>query len=622
MKPYETFTLFAATITNQTGVVGNNSFILPSSLFLGNENNNNYTLSADFGNGQGWVSISSDVTNDIFYPSSGLKTIMFKAVRNTDGKTLYSHTKINIIEQATSLMRAFFSDILQFDLPNSSGDDGAQITVWYGQNNGGMLRKPLIIFKGWDAADIASLNRLMGGRSDSRYMNRKLDSVFWGGNSFRNYLTDIDSYDIIYVDYKNSLDDIRRNANLAERVIDWVNANKLGTEKNVVMGISMGGLVARYALADMTKRGKATNTRLLITHDSPHKGANIPLGLQYLIRMVDGVVLFGQDVRKFLPEYDDLVSLLDKPASQQMLIYRSLDKSNCVQNTFINDVYQPMVTFSANVPQPEYKFIATSLGSECGQAIFEPYKKLISANGSAGIIIPILFGFHSRLIARVEVNALPVQGNTSKIAYFNLTWKNKLAFFITVQKISYEYSAYAPGYQLPIDGAPGGIPPIGEDVNGSYNDKLFFPFVGSVFGLSGIFGGYINYNYSVNEPQNFAFVPTVSALDISPFNTASLTASYSGGYNPYFQSSAANYIAQETNNGKSNFAHIEFTPRNAEWLLNNMRNTPTTLNCSIGCSIGNYGLTIIGENTFCGTANYYIPSSVLPKRKRCMAIKW
>jgi triacylglycerol esterase/lipase EstA (alpha/beta hydrolase family) len=52
--------------------------------------------------------------------------------------------------------------------------------------------------------------------------------------------------------------------------------------QNIILGYSMGGLVARYGLAQMVRNGQNTQTRLLLTLDSPHHGANFPLGLQHL----------------------------------------------------------------------------------------------------------------------------------------------------------------------------------------------------------------------------------------------------------------------------------------------------------------------------------------------------
>lgn len=45
----------------------------------------------------------------------------------------------------------------------------------------------------------------------------------------------------------------------------------------------MGGQTSRYALAYLEKQGIPHNTRLWISIDSPHLGANIPLGDQALL---------------------------------------------------------------------------------------------------------------------------------------------------------------------------------------------------------------------------------------------------------------------------------------------------------------------------------------------------
>ncbi|WP_157886975.1 esterase/lipase family protein [Hymenobacter sp. PAMC 26628] len=111
-----------------------------------------------------------------------------------------------------------------------------------------------------------------------------------------NPATNTTAYDLVFIDYNNGTDDIRRNAALFEQVVQYVNANKQGGtatgQRNVVLGISMGGLVARYGLAEMEKaQPGSTYTRLLVTQDSPHRGANTPLGLQALVRQAASTYL-------------------------------------------------------------------------------------------------------------------------------------------------------------------------------------------------------------------------------------------------------------------------------------------------------------------------------------------
>ncbi|TXE18112.1 hypothetical protein ES692_07670 [Psychroserpens burtonensis] len=60
----------------------------------------------------------------------------------------------------------------------------------------------------------------------------------------------------------------------------------------------MGGVIGRYALADMEADNETHDVRLFIAHDSPMQGANTPLSFQYFSRhaldeYVDAPILYG-----------------------------------------------------------------------------------------------------------------------------------------------------------------------------------------------------------------------------------------------------------------------------------------------------------------------------------------
>jgi hypothetical protein len=136
-----------------------------------------------------------------------------------------------------------------------------------------MIVKPLIVAEGYDVSSVAPL--LQKNYTLNDFIN-DINVSFISSGNFLNSI-DIANYDIIFLDYNNGTDDIIRNAALLQDVITLVNQQKAlagSTQKNVVMGVSMGGLVARYCLANMTKQGIDPQTRLLLTHDSPHRGAN------------------------------------------------------------------------------------------------------------------------------------------------------------------------------------------------------------------------------------------------------------------------------------------------------------------------------------------------------------
>src|SRR5690606_7326330 len=100
-----------------------------------------------------------------------------------------------------------------------------------------------------------------------------------------------EDYDLVFVNFRNSRDYIQRNAYMVEAVIEWVNTNKTGSEKNVVLGMSMGGLVARYALRHMETTSRTHDTKLYISHDAPHQGANVPIAFQAMVRHLVGATI-------------------------------------------------------------------------------------------------------------------------------------------------------------------------------------------------------------------------------------------------------------------------------------------------------------------------------------------
>ena len=234
-----------------------------------------------------------------------------------------------------------------------------------------------------------------------------------------------------------------------------------------------------------------------------------------------------------------------------------------------------MITFSPSDPQPAYSFVATSLGSQCGNSLFPAYQQLVNSDADAYAFLFPLLSYRFR--TTVKAYALPATSSTSLIASLLLKSKFKLFGLITISKQIYNNSAYAPGTQIPVDGAPGGKYTL---IDGTVpRIKIFAP----IPGLLGILG-YVYVN-SGTLPKEFCFVPAGSALDVSPFNTSTFSQKFVSGINPNYPSTSKNYIAQETiSTGVYNNDHPRFTARNAEWIYDQMENIANTLNCSTECS--------------------------------------
>lgn len=116
-------------------------------------------------------------------------------------------------------------------------------------------------------------------------------------------------YDIILLDFCDGADYLENNGALLVHLIEIVNSSKVGNEPIVVAGASMGGQVSRYALDYMERNGIDHCARLWISLDSPHQGANIPIGLQQAI--------YALKEKPAASEFID--GSLKRPATQQML---------------------------------------------------------------------------------------------------------------------------------------------------------------------------------------------------------------------------------------------------------------------------------------------------------------
>src|SRR5690606_34338406 len=128
-------------------------------------------------------------------------------------------------------------------------------------------------------------------------------------NSDQIFLQDLleeEGYDLVYVDYEHGADYIERNAKLLKTVIRLINDTlqmEGSNEAITVLGISMGGVVARWALVEMERSEETHNVGTFISFDSPHNGAYVPAGLQEMIHHIGNmnIGLSGGKVRHVVP---------------------------------------------------------------------------------------------------------------------------------------------------------------------------------------------------------------------------------------------------------------------------------------------------------------------------------
>jgi hypothetical protein len=182
------------------------------------------------------------------------------------------------------------------------------------------IRKEIIILDGFDPGDV---RKIYQGSIDYNAPDKSLyELMFYKDETGveRNLVEKLRAapygFDVTLVNFPKGADYIERNAMAVVSLLQRENAklsSNGSTEKIAIIGPSMGGLVSRYALAYMEKNNINHNTRLWVSFDSPHLGANIPIAAQ------ENLYFFGytgqQDKAKV--KFDENFR---SPAARQMLV--------------------------------------------------------------------------------------------------------------------------------------------------------------------------------------------------------------------------------------------------------------------------------------------------------------
>jgi len=307
------------------------TFILPKSMVYNTTNNPIRKLEVDFDNKRGFINLKPDSNYTIDYSTVGLKTLQFKITfedgtiktsqatlevnySNKDYNNLFNRAITTFTSSSTAL-----PNLTPYSEPNYKGI--GEYDVYLSPDN--LLDKPIFLVDGFDPADtrdIPSIYNLLNYFDGATNQNL--------GDKVRD-----EGYDVIVLNFPvytrpedsavidGGADFIERNAMLLVELIGIINAQKIGNEQNVVIGPSMGGLISRYALNFMENQGSDPDTRLWVSFDAPHLGANVPIGFQFLFnKMAYGLQLGGlggdQSIVSLRPLVDDF---LKSPAARQML---------------------------------------------------------------------------------------------------------------------------------------------------------------------------------------------------------------------------------------------------------------------------------------------------------------
>ena len=649
-SPYEQRTLVALSpLTNKVNT-RSPQFSFASQLRFSNAAPAITAVEFDAGEGLGYRFIAWDQLLTATYPADGTYTLRFR-LTCSDGSVLLSQARFdvsqppaaryeptgstNVITYNSAALftntRTYTSYEGLFGFPRTYAATGKVTVAYANGNTSGTIRKPLIVIEGYDPSSLLKANGVNSVPDydyDYFVQLRDFGAININYTDFRtglnvNFNDQLSSqYDLIFLNFANGTDYMQRNAYLVERLIQWVNDTKAVNpttgikEKNIVLGMSMGGLIARYALRDMEQRqasGAATfshDTRLYISHEAPHQGANVPLGFQYMVKGVANMSIAGVATGADLnPNLGGFAKLLLAPATQQLLLYQTSVAGNNLHNTWLNE-------YRALGYPTQCRNVATSNGSECGKAqLFAPYAVLLDVQGNgllddpnnnyanatslgvgllAGLFLPGSFplGFAIGYLlslgnyegrADFVVNALPNQQQQRIYHGRFLVCKDIVFGALSVCVLDYAEDKYSTASMLAYDSAPGGvydINKIGGNVVGQLGTSFPLPL------------------YRIVVQPTFCFVPTTSALDIGGGSTtltpSALTASYSGASPPAapFNTPFANFVTAS----RENQTHILWNGLNSKWAYQEMQSVPQAFNCQAFCQIP---AQIRGGNAIC-----------------------
>ena len=399
----------------------------------------------------------------------------------------------------------------------------------------GILDKPIFLLDGFDPGDTRTTSTVY--------------SLLNYGTSGQNLATDLRAlgYDVIILNFPNytrpdntvvdgGVDYIQRNAMILVELLNQINAAKVGTTQNVVIGPSMGGLIARYALRYMETHSLVHDTRLYISFDSPHLGANVPIGFQHLFNYMAYGPLGSAAVQPIVD------GLLKSPAAREMLIDQFEGHLQTGNITEFNTAAASLLPVGC----PNYR---TAFQTELNSMGFPLQTRNISIANGAGNgtmnytpdfeVMNHTFNVTSSQRAIINLRFTPNTNSTNQVSRFR--GQQNLFFWITV----YESLANskAPTYTAGLDSSPGGRFDMAGFAAGAGTDPLLLEFFNNLLA-----------NY-------FTFIPTWSSMAVS--NTNNL-------YTPVTSTSVTPFLASSIPTVNEN--HVTLTPANMAFALNEILN--------------------------------------------------
>jgi hypothetical protein len=406
-------------------------FVVPRSLYLTNVAGDAGGVEIDFDDGQGFRPVLFDEPVTVSYGDELPKQIRLRTT--VAGKTLGGafgfrlHTLTAPTPNDTWPLQGTYNNITAY----------GTAWVFYGAGHSA-ITDPMIFADGFGDGS-TDLNTIWG-----QLDQQSLATILRARGK-----------DLIILGYKNKAEYIQANAMVAVACIRKAIERRSGTNKLVVAGASMGGLVTKWALLYMQANNIDAQTSKFLTYDSPHDGAWVPTILQYFSYYFEG----KSDSAK------RLANLVRSPAAQQLLWgwIPAWDYSGPITNNPLRATLNSEFAGWGGLPRVPRKYaIANGTGNGSGNGV------------PAGVKA---FDWSGNACVGARPNTEPASGTNMPLGDM---W---LGTF---------WNSYTATNVPPFDGAPGGM--------------------GDFFGTAGDGAAGSGYGWTTIYYRSSCFIPSVSAL--------------------------------------------------------------------------------------------------------------
>ncbi len=526
------------------------TFILKDNLIFNTTNKSIQKITADFNDGKGFRILTVNHAIKVEFLNAGKQKIQFR-IQLSNGEIIdqFFTFQAGIVESTNSKNSKIPQDITTVNSISSTipyqGYGETQAFLGQGEYEifpdvvNGILDKPIFLLDAFDPGDARKIPTIY--------------SLMNYGTTGSNLADDLraQGFDIIILNFPTytrlgsttvidgGVDYIQRNAMILVELINQINALKVGIEKNVVIGPSMGGLIARYGLRYMETHSLNHDTRLYISFDAPHLGANVPIGFQHLFNYM-GYGPLGDVTLQGLVD-----GMLKSPAGREMLIDQFEGHLQSGSAFEFNTSAASLLPIGC----PNYRIPFQNELNTMGFPLTT--RNVAIANGSGNgtmtgtpdmVVMAHTFNISTTQRAIIDLRFTPLSNQTNQVSHFKSQQK-VLNFWIT----GFESMANSksPNTSNGLDAAPGG--------------RFDMSSIAASAGTNTVLTEFLN-NLLI---QYFDFIPTNSALSIS--NTTNW-------FEPVSANSNTPFLAQSVPLVNEN--HVTLNAQNTSFAWNEILNTP------------------------------------------------